>query len=119
MYKWRKELETGQYYELLRRGYFDKRPEDVEPEIGGLDFYLDAFWELSSCRPGGFDLQPIPFTAIAEYSRIYELGDIDEFAYLIRRLDNLYLSLYRAESDKKQGDKGGGKNGNQGNKSNR
>ncbi len=65
--------------------------------VEGLDFYLDAFRELSTCRPSGLGLGAIPFTAIVEYSRIYELGDFDDFFYIIRKLDNTWIKL---ESEK-------------------
>ena len=68
---------------------------EPEPIVDGLEFYLDAFRELSSCRPGGLDLQPIPFTAIAEYSRIYDIGGLDEFSSVIRKMDDAVLSFER------------------------
>lgn len=70
------------------------KPEDQEPNIEGFGFYLDAFGELSTCRPGGMDLLPIPFTAIAEYSRIYDIPESDEFRALIRAMDNTFLKLH-------------------------
>jgi hypothetical protein len=68
------------------------RPEDQEIDIGPLDFYILAFSELSSCRPSSLNgVSPIPFTAIADYVRLYEVGELDEFRYIIRRLDSVYL----------------------------
>lgn len=100
-FKWRKELSSGQYYrQLLPRGFV--KPEDQEPFIDGFEFYLDAFRELSSCRPGGLDLQAIPFTAIAQYSSIYELGDFEEFAYVIRAMDNVFLEMNGAVQKKER-----------------
>jgi hypothetical protein len=87
-FKWREETNTGQYYDLLNRGFFKDRPDDIEPDVGPLGFYLDAFRELGTCRPGGLDLTPIPFTAIIEYSRIYQIGDSEDFYYIIRLLDD-------------------------------
>jgi len=83
------------------------RPEDLEPTINGFEFYLDAFRELHTSRPVGMDLQAIPFTAIAEYFRIYELQDFDDFAGIIRMMDNKFIELNDASRDKT----GGGKNG--------
>lgn len=60
----------------------------------GFEFYLDAFRELSTSRPSGFSAGSIPFTAMSEYFTIYDIdGDFDEFAYIIRRIDNVYLEL--------------------------
>lgn len=75
------------------------------PDIGGLDFYVDAFLELSTSRQIGMSVGPIPFTAIAEYYRVYNLGDggedFFEFVSQIRRLDSVYLEL-REEHSKKE-----------------
>lgn len=80
------------YYEkLVPDGYV--KEEDAEPHLGPLDFYLDAFSELQTCRPVGMGLQPIPFTAIAEYSRIYDIDDVEDFAYLMRLMDRTFLRL--------------------------
>lgn len=46
-------------------------------------------------------LQSIPFTAIVEYSRIYELDDVEEFAYLIRLMDNTFIEFYLAEQERR------------------
>ena len=66
--------------------------------------YIDAFKELSSCRSGaGMGLGPIPFTAIVEYSRLFEIGeDFEDFHYIIRRMDNELLRLESQKSPKKQ-----------------
>jgi len=85
-------LKTGQYWDLLAKGFFQNEGDIQQPDLGGLDFYLDAFRELSTCRPGGFDLQPIPFTAIVEYSRIYSIDD-EDFKDIIRHMDDTFLAL--------------------------
>ncbi len=98
-FKWSEQLESGIYHEqLLPRGFIPL--DEQEPELGPLDFYLDAFRELSSCRPGGMGLQAIPFTAIAEYSRIYELGDFEDFATVMRLMDNVFIKLYSAQDQR-------------------
>lgn len=107
MMKWREEIRTGQYYELLRRGFFDNKPDEIEPEVGEFQFYFDAFRELGTCRPGGLDLQAIPFTAIIEYSKIFEIDD-DDFYFVIRMLDDLFLEL-NSQKDKPSTKKGKGK----------
>ena len=110
-YKWRKELKSGLYYELLGKGFV--KPEDTEPDISGFSFYFDAFDELSTTRQIGMAIGPIPFTAIVEYFRIFELSDFEDFAYIIRRLDVTFLELSAAEdSAKKSKDGGKGASGN-------
>lgn len=96
MFKWSEALNNGIYYEqLLPRGFI--KPEDAEPYLGPLDFYMDAFGELGTCRPAGLELTAIPFTAIIEYSRIYELDDAEDFAFLMRRMDRTFLRLSGAK----------------------
>jgi hypothetical protein len=101
-YKWRDALETGQYYDLERKGFFENRPEELEPNISGLEFYMEAFRELSSCRPGGMDIQAIPFTAVAEYCRVFDIDDLEDFLFIIRSLDKEYLRIVADEAEKKK-----------------
>ncbi len=101
-YRWRDEIKSGQYYDLLAQGFFKDESEDLEPQIGALVFYLDAFRELSTCRPGGMDLLAIPFTAIAEYSMIWGLDDFEDFSYIIRILDNTFLELNASKNEEKK-----------------
>lgn len=112
MVRYRKEISSGVYYEqLLPRGFI--KPEDQEPCVDGLDFYLDAFRDLNSCRPSGLDLSPIPFTAVVEYFRIYAIDDdFDEFAYLIRHMDNAYMKAMNEASDTEKRGKNGSGTGN-------
>jgi hypothetical protein len=107
-FKWRKELVSGQYYDLLNRGFI--KDHDAEPGIFGMDFYFDAFRELSTSRPVGMEIQHIPFTAIAEYFRIYELQDFDEFLYIIRCMDNTLLELNASKTRVEVGDRNGAAN---------
>jgi hypothetical protein len=93
---------------MLERGLL--RPEDMEPPLDPFGFYFDAFQELSSCRQSGFGPGPIPFTAALEYSTLYEIEDRDDFLYLIRVMDNTYLSLEAEKSKKKSGAKNGSSN---------
>jgi len=115
-WRWRKELASEFYYKLLDQGFI--KPEDREPDTTGFDFYFDAFSELSTTRPIGLGLGPIPFTAIAEYSRLYELPDFDDFAYVIRRMDRVFLEMNDtnapAQETKKSGSTANKKNPNKG-----
>jgi hypothetical protein len=95
--KWGEHVESGFYYKLLSQGKVDE--DDKEPELHGLSFYTDAFRELSSCRQFGMGEGPIPFIAIAEYSRLYEVGDFEEFHHVIRVMDNRYLKLRESKTD--------------------
>jgi hypothetical protein len=67
--------------------------------------YLDAFSELSSCRQSAMSLGPIPFTAIVEYSRLFDVGDFEDFHYVIRLMDNKLLSLEAEKSKNSRAEK--------------
>jgi hypothetical protein len=83
------------YYDILSR---DKiKPEDLEPNIAGFEYYLEAFKELNSTRPIGMGVGAIPFTAILEYFKIYPCDEFEEFNYIIRRMDEAFL---KQQSDK-------------------
>lgn len=71
------------------------------PDVGPFSFYIEAFYELSTCRSVGMGVGPIPFTSVLEYSRIYDVGDFEEFLYLIRRMDSRYLELERSRQEEK------------------
>lgn len=68
-----------------------------EPDIyPGDDFYLHAFYELSSCRQTGDSPGPIPWTCVTQYADRRELDwDISlYFERVIRTMDNAYLKWY-------------------------
>lgn len=96
MSKWEGKLDF--YDQLLQSGSLVK--EDEEPYIGPFGYYIECFKELNSCR-STLSLAPIPFTAIVEYARVYNIEDLDEFLYYIRRLDNLLLEKESKKNDRK------------------
>lgn len=75
------------------------RPEDKEPEVSAFRYYLTAFDELSTERPAGFGVVPIPFTAIVKYFTIFGSGDFEEFLHYIRLMDSTLLRLNRAKKN--------------------
>jgi hypothetical protein len=66
--------------------------------LGRLSWLLEAFTELSTCRPD--PMMPIPWTAMSEWARENTVLARDRFRYLIRRMDTTYLSSFRAKGDK-------------------
>lgn len=70
--------------------------------LPGLEFYMTAFMDLSSCRQIGFDVGPIPFTAVSEYASRYDITgeQFHVFWALIKQMDAAYLK-HRADSRKK------------------
>lgn len=75
---------------MLQKGLL--REEDLEPEIGPFEFYVEAFAELSTCRTSGMESGPIPFTAIIQYANVYNIDDPEDFRWIIRKIDNFALS---------------------------
>lgn len=43
---------------------------------------------------------PIPFTALVDYTRLFEIPDYEDFAYVIRCMDRVYLELNSQENTK-------------------
>lgn len=84
----------------MEKGKIDSSEE--EPSVEGLEFYVDSFRELDSCRFIGMGSGPIPFTAILEYFKVYGVGDFEEFHYIIRRMDNAFLTCQLAREKQKQ-----------------
>lgn len=107
------------YHKLQAQGTL--RPDDIAPnlscvgairtEIEPFTLYIEAFTELSTCRPSGFGISSIPFLAIVEYAKLYgiEGEDFDDFLYVIRAMDS---EMIRLESKKQV------KDGSSGNKRN-
>lgn len=96
--RWSEELRSGYYFRLLDKGLLGQ--DDLEPRIAGLEFYMEAFRELGSCRPMSMVSGPIPFTAIVEYFRLYGDGEFDDFLYVIRRMDVAFLEYQAKNSEK-------------------
>jgi hypothetical protein len=88
-------VESGQYERNTGRlpDWWDKKP----PEVRGDDFYIRAFWELSSCRQFGQFVGPIPWDKIVAYGERKRLDSamIDVLEVVIRELDEVYLSDLR------------------------
>jgi len=62
-----------------------------------LEFYYDAFEELSTCRPQSYSLGLIPWTAINDFAKRYNLEreEFDEFSQIIRGLDSFLVKYMR------------------------
>lgn len=68
------------------------------------EFYMEAFWELGTCRNSGFGIGCIPYTAI----RTYAVDDkklpedlYDVFRQVIRELDEVFLAWHNDEAEAK------------------
>ncbi len=76
-----------------------------EPEVlPGDQFYMQAFFELSTCRNYSAmgDMLPIPWTAIVHYGNLHGLKGLmlDHFCTCVRAMDNAYMD-WRRESQEK------------------
>lgn len=98
--EWEEKIKSGFYDKLLAEGKIS--PENRKPEVEPFIFYVDAFSELSTCRPMGEGA--IPFTSIADYFNIYGEGeDFEDFIYVIRRMDMAYLEAMDKKRKAKNG----------------
>ncbi len=64
------------------------------PELWlGLDLYYGAFLDLNSCRPSGWGICPIPWTAIADYTEAYGITgeQRDDLFYFVRAMDTAFM----------------------------
>lgn len=84
-------MESGQYQQATGKvpDWWDKCP----PMVRGDDFYIRAFWELSSCRDFGMGVGPIPWHRIIQYGERKGLdrGMMEVFERVVRELDEVYL----------------------------
>lgn len=95
-------MESGQYQRATGRlpDWWGKRPSSIR----GDDFYVAAFWELSSCRDFGQFVGPIPWDKIVMYGERKGLDAvmIDVLEVVIRELDEVYLHDLREQRRKEQ-----------------
>ena len=88
------------YYKLLEDGFI--KDEDQEPQVGYYVYYLEAFWELSTCRSYGVGEGPIPFSAIKDYFEVFPDENFYDFLRIIRTMDDTYLAEKRAKGDREK-----------------
>lgn len=74
-----------------------------------VEWYLRAFFELCSCRPAGFGVGPVPWTAIAEYADFSGL-DYEETLVLVRAVRALDVVFLKWQDKKRDADGSRGKN---------
>jgi hypothetical protein len=89
---------------LIERGQPPPSWYEEEPDYPpGLDFYMRAFWQLSTERQIGFSVGPIPVSKIEEFGekRGYDPITLDIFRHLIREVDAAYLDWLTKEREKK------------------
>lgn len=81
-------------------------PEKIRnaPELDpSLRIYSRAFKQLSSCRQLGMGIGPIPWTAVVEYAKIYQLSQeqTDALHFHVERMDGAYLDWVNKKTTNK------------------
>lgn len=73
---------------------------DRPVEQPGDDFFLEAFADLSTCRPVGLAVGPIPWDRIVAYARWRSLGAALEatFVAVIRQMDDAFVEWSAEQS---------------------
>lgn len=63
--------------------------------LPGLEFYMNAFWTLSTDRNLGMAEGPIPWTAIDRYAIRHDIWgwDFERFEFLIKAMDVTYIEF--------------------------
>ena len=67
----------------------------------GLELYWDAFLDLSTCRPTGMGMGPIPWSAIRDYAVTFDF-DVDQHEdlyHFIRVMDNAFIEHHRNKKE--------------------
>jgi hypothetical protein len=88
---------------LIERGQPPPSWYEEEPDCPpGLDYYMKAFWQLSTERSIGFSVGPIPASKIEEYGerRGFDRMTLENFIYIIRTMDAAYLDWLTQEREK-------------------
>lgn len=70
----------------------------------GDEFYLSAFWELSTTRQFGMGVGPIPWNRMVQYAQFHELEEdvARAFVQVMREMDGVYLEWERQEEEHKR-----------------
>lgn len=77
------------------------RIRDAPELMLGLQLYLGAWMDLSTCRQSGWTEGPIPWSEVEQYGRLLGLRPetIDDLHYHIRALDDTYARHQEAKRD--------------------
>lgn len=76
----------------------------------GLEFYYGAFLDLNTCRPTGWDILPIPWSAMSDYAQMMGLDaeERDDLFFFVTSLDSAFRSYHQAKAEKQRKVKGDG-----------
>ena len=103
------ELKYGEHEETMwaRLGDASHIPDQLKNApvlMDGQEFYWNAFWRLSSDRPVGMGLGPIPFSSVVMYASLYDMDHegLTELAHIMQGMDNAFLKYQQEKSDKEK-----------------
>lgn len=95
--------ESGQYQRARGTGGRQQKFLDDEPPYArGDDFYMRAFWQLSTERQFGQVIGPIPWSKIISYGERESLDYYmcSVFVHVVRELDECYLKWTRDKQER-------------------
>lgn len=69
--------------------------------LPGLDFYFQAYAELSHDRPVGFGVGSIPWSSIINWCKLHEIHDINEIDACIKHIRALEKADHEISESKK------------------
>lgn len=104
-------LDLGPHEQKLAKQYMragEPIPERIAnaPELMiGLQFYMQAFFDLDSERSHAMAPTAIPRSKIRDYAEAYECDDetTEDLMFLIRKMDNKHLERIAAKVKKPDG----------------
>lgn len=75
------------------------------PELHlGLEFYFSAFFDLTTCRPGGMGMYPIPWKEILRYGLFFQLSfdQMEDLFFFMRRMDEAWITYFEKKQNKEK-----------------
>jgi hypothetical protein len=98
---------------LRERREFPDKIKNAPSLLLGLELFFRAWLELGSCRLSVMEEGPIPWLAISQYAKDYDIvGELyEDLVYYVRVLDNAYLKFKRSKSEKAKLSTGKGSQG--------
>ena len=86
---------------LRSRRALPKKIENAPSLMMGLELYWDAFLDLSTCRPTGMGMGPIPWSAIRDYAVTFDFDEDqhEDLYHFIRVMDNAFIEHHRNKKE--------------------
>lgn len=70
----------------------------------GLELFFGAYGDLDGDRPSGWNVRPIPWTAMRDYCDCYEITgeQREDLFYFVRAMDRAYMKKEEQKNKKKK-----------------